>query len=877
MSADAGAMKVKGYKEEKACLCQNPEECRGLTAAFVLLQDPRKGFVKLPKWKDDPDTQYYIERNQQRASYLRYLLPDHNPPDPTPSKNIALHHFHPKVTQRFLDKRQKEIPKTITDMEMTFLGMELNEADRVMDEYGFPTGEYIFVPNYPVNKVKEDLKRMILINRLFNSAVNEAREEQEEELKQVHERQVEADEKKLQEKEADEQQAAAAPLGTEPYEVTRKPSLPSPLETFREGPEEDERRLLFENLEKWEKERRTDYAVLLESNSSTWKGSIDFLDEGVREIARSERLVLGAAMADKIFSEAMHAISHDTYIDDDGNAVTDIRKQNKLMGSREDEWMPTDMLGSVVEEKTRLGAKFGDNAEWGLTEIGKELTVFREEMEAEVAGIAKMGDSLLREMEASEKEVQATWGECLLVSLCYVTSYLLVVSVGSHSTFHVLDALRAIVVSETPVVSPSHSHEEHEEEHDAENEVSLAAVATDENGFPTGEKNDDDQKEVRTGQLFVRTPSGREVPAEKSPLEEDVVSPLSTDTTPKGRGLGFFKSLSGLASPAAGASSIASVASAASAASSQLSMTFSPASTALRKIAHVKDVWVRESLYRAAAMHQAKVWHTCMGLLAKMSDAVKEIELERSVKLHAMLLDFLPRERRLFIALPAVPKPTLEKLMTYRENEHKMEEHIDEALHKRSRIVLRIDNDQRSSFMNRSRCKAPDLSRQVDKPMEGEAFETEMNRYAAVIERRVAAKVWKTTLAIVTADYYLHLFDIADELDISPGMSPEEAYQMLLPDHAFPESGHPNQGPRTDKILKHFTPTETINLMKCSVAAGHDYVEVTETVAGRIRDKATRKIHLKVEHDEADIWANVLSRRPVDETASEEMKAMLSV
>jgi hypothetical protein len=399
---DSSAMKVKGYKEEKACVCAHPEECRGLTAAFVLLQDPRKGFVKLPKWKDDPDTQYYIERNQQRASYLRYLLPDHPPNLPTPSKNIALHHFHPKVTQRFLDKRQKEIPKTITDMEMQYLGMELHDADRVMDEYGFPTGEYIFVPNYPLNLVKEDLKRMILINRLFHKAVSEAREEQQEHLQQAHAQDVAADVQKLQEKQR-----------------PSSPASPSPLEKYAQGPEEARRRVLHSQLETWEHERRSDYAVLLESNSSTWKGSIDFLEEGVREIARAERLVLGAAMADKLFSEAMHAISHDSYMDDQGNAITDIRKQNKLMEVRQEEWMPTDMLGSVVEEKTRLGAKFSDNAKWGLSEIGHELSVFRQEMEAEVNGIAKMGDSLLKEMELSEKEVQTCWGEWLLFILVY--------------------------------------------------------------------------------------------------------------------------------------------------------------------------------------------------------------------------------------------------------------------------------------------------------------------------------------------------------------------------------------------------------------------------------------------------------------------------
>jgi hypothetical protein len=73
--------------------------------------------------------------------------------------------------------------------------------------------------------------------------------------------------------------------------------------------------------------------------------------------------------------------------------------------------MPTEMMHPLVEAKTRLGDKFGEGAEYGTGEIGSELTVFREEMDMEVSGIIEVGDYLLREMEASEKEVQNAWGK----------------------------------------------------------------------------------------------------------------------------------------------------------------------------------------------------------------------------------------------------------------------------------------------------------------------------------------------------------------------------------------------------------------------------------------------------------------------------------
>lgn len=391
------AMKVGKYKGDKTCLCGHPEECRGLTAAFVLLKDGRKGFVKLPNWKDDPPSQYYVERNQQRESYLRHLLPGHPVPEPTPTKNIALHHFHPKVTGRFLDQRQKEIPKTITEEEMAHLGLPVDDCDRVIDEYGFPTGECIFVPNYPMQKVKDDLKRMILINRIVNEALMEEQEK----------RQQQAREDAAERERLDQEQKLEEPAG------------PSPLEALTEAPDNERRKTLYMLLESWETERRRDYSFLLESKTAEWKGSIDFLEDGVTEIARAERLVLGAALADQAMAEAMHAISHDSYLDDEHNAVTEAWKENRLMKQRQEEWMPTEMMHPLVEAKTRIGAKFMEAAEYGTSEIGKELTVFREEMEVEVSGLQTMGDALLREMEASEKEVQSTWCKCSkLLSQC---------------------------------------------------------------------------------------------------------------------------------------------------------------------------------------------------------------------------------------------------------------------------------------------------------------------------------------------------------------------------------------------------------------------------------------------------------------------------
>ena len=344
---------------------------------------------------------------------------------------------------------------------------------------------------------------------------------------------------------------------------------------------------------------------------------------------------------------------------------------------------------------------------------------------------------------------------------------------------------------------------------------------------------------------------------------EDVLATLAEDAPPTSRrGFGFFKKLSerGISTYSAPLAAVTSPLASAKVPLSSVMDWSSPVSSSIRKLSTVKDVWVRESLYRAAVQHQAKVWQTCLGLLSKMNDAMKEIELERSVKLHAMLMDFLPGERRMFMGLPAVPQPVMEKLLALREDESKIEENIDEALHKRSRIVLRIDNDQRSSIMNRSRCVAPDLSGAIDKPPLDALFQTDMMRFWRVVERRVGLKVWKPALAVVTADYYLHLFDVSSHPDITVGSSPEDAFEKLLPHHEFPTS----QESRTDKLLKDLYPTESINLLNSSVLSAGDQVEVTETFSGRWSDKATKKFFFKA-YEDSEVWEVVLKRRPANE------------
>jgi hypothetical protein len=165
---DMGCPAMK-FKYGKDCLCENRAACRGLTAAFSMLgNDPRSGFVRLPNYKEDPESQFYMERNLQRESYLRHLLPNHPPQQETLAKDIALHHFHPRIVQRLVSNLQNNIPKTLPEQQLVQLGLTLDDRDKLFDANGNYTGRRIFAPSYPIEKAKQDLKRLLRLCRALN-------------------------------------------------------------------------------------------------------------------------------------------------------------------------------------------------------------------------------------------------------------------------------------------------------------------------------------------------------------------------------------------------------------------------------------------------------------------------------------------------------------------------------------------------------------------------------------------------------------------------------------------------------------------------------------------------------------------------------------
>lgn len=271
----------------------------------------------------------------------------------------------------------------------------------------------------------------------------------------------------------------------------------------------------------------------------------------------------------------------------------------------------------------------------------------------------------------------------------------------------------------------------------------------------------------------------------------------------------------------------------------------------------VRDRWLLESNYHAAASHQALVWDSCLALLSKMSDAVKEIELERCAKLSSTLLVAVPLERRMLLEMRDLHEQVMHEFLGIRHDKGTLSESVDAMVEYHAQLLLQRDSDHRSSVLSQFQNLAPDLSERIES-LEAEATYG-VTHHAMVVERSVGLRSWKTTLVVATADRCMHLFDLSSIPELTVGCSPNEAFDELLPNDDFSETEH--IVPRSDKLLQNLHPVTTVNLRKCRImTVEKDMVEVTEKCSGVFRDSA-RKFYLRGEAVDLQCWKHFLTRK----------------
>jgi hypothetical protein len=270
--------------------------------------------------------------------------------------------------------------------------------------------------------------------------------------------------------------------------------------------------------------------------------------------------------------------------------------------------------------------------------------------------------------------------------------------------------------------------------------------------------------------------------------------------------------------------------------------------------------------YRVAVAYQNTAWEKGNAELTQLFQTMKEEECRRRMHLREYLAAFVQRQQRLFMSLPSVHNEVLEDLVGREMTREEVEETVQEAIRERTKTIQRA-NDKTHKKSNAGPGLEGVNEDEGDFTLESPLV-SDLLCKAKVIERRNAGVMygWKTSLAIVTADSYFHLFDLPPG-SVQAGSAPEDAFQYLIPIVDIPSTDNLAVGKSnfSKGWSASLTPTDSLILGNCKIQVKNDSAfEITETMETKGAQKmfgktATRKMILRtLTKTETEDWLSVL-------------------
>lgn len=439
------ALIMGSTKFGKECICGRGEECKGVSSAFALLGDARRGYIQLPPLLVNPQTTFEREQCNLRAAYLRHLSKDNALVDLLKNQSdqfdqnmrfVALHHFHPTVVETHSAKKKSKSPIPLTlkpvDIDFLHLNVEYTDADRVRDAFGNLQDLYYFVPCYPFNKAKSDLKRLIRFKRILHETKDDRTLPPT--LTSVPSPKQTARQPLVENSGSPELELPSlTSTSFEPDDTSRtalnhEHSLRSPpcIDYDITSPRSGIHHLSMQTFESY---RRAKYASDLNEISMRWRASLEAIQAGIFECARVERLILGSELAKQAYGEAMQLIYEDCYLDDNGIVLTSAFNQSRLkkLRSEEEYSIETDgrspsnqtheegqgkrssLLNSLIESQGMISNSFTDHVGSIRSQVVSELTCLRNDLKTKLIQLKTVGDFLIQDMIDAENEIQETW------------------------------------------------------------------------------------------------------------------------------------------------------------------------------------------------------------------------------------------------------------------------------------------------------------------------------------------------------------------------------------------------------------------------------------------------------------------------------------
>jgi len=269
------------------------------------------------------------------------------------------------------------------------------------------------------------------------------------------------------------------------------------------------------------------------------------------------------------------------------------------------------------------------------------------------------------------------------------------------------------------------------------------------------------------------------------------------------------------------------------------------------------DPWVVEMQYRVAVTYQNVAWEKGNEELKKLFVKVKEEEINRRMNLREFLVAFAQRQQRLFLSLPDIQTKVLEELAgkeTSRDEMYKIvTTSVEERALKYKKAAMGLDlvND------------VDDVDFNLESPLTSDLLSK-----AKVVLRQGQGGDWTLSLAVMSADSFLHMFDI-DSPKVKLTTSPEVAFTLLKPPLISPDinnikSGISNFGRSWSESL---TPTVSMILAKCRVKKLDDNsFEILESIspAGASKFALSKRTRRRIQiqtptKEETDDWIQILT------------------
>jgi len=317
-------------------------------------------------------------------------------------------------------------------------------------------------------------------------------------------------------------------------------------------------------------------------------------------------------------------------------------------------------------------------------------------------------------------------------------------------------------------------------------------------------------------------------------------------------------------------------------------------STEMEVLEDLSDVWIFEMRYRMSVAFLSACWDKCSAELSRLFASMKEMECTRRYRLRELLITFMQKQEQLWVGLPSTIQPALKHLMDQPVDRKSIETSVQSNIRLRAGHIQRSDQDTKPAKL-KSNLGILNASPENGTFELSSPLASDLLCRAKVIEKKSSGMIshWKTTLAIVTADSFLHLFDVPSQKRIQPGAAPETAFHALVPPVEIPTEKTIKLGAKIPKNWKeHLHPAESIALPNSIISfqntEQNSAFEIVETVinqgAGKMWGKTwNKKFYLRtLSHQDTVDWIDCLKHPKQklgasDDTTDEETPAIMSV